>query len=245
MVFVSVLWFFFLFTLIILSACGPDDDWVNSISSEIPDYVIHSGIYIGRTQSSHGKCNLYECPTKLIPWDILPSTVPSRQHDHMLHRTHSIDNLPSMECDEICHVVESRLRSHEKMVVILTTCNHIAMTLEALQTLRDNSDHFDMIIVDDYSIDGTTDILIKQASPPPSPPRICTHDYSPPKQYRKSDYSITCIYGMLVGLLRGPEGSWGGPDRLLEQSLPVRHVLCVMIIYEMIITYDMVWYDWI
>ena len=49
-----------------------------------------------------------------------------------------------------------------EMLIVLTTCNQLNMTVLALEYIKDTFNDADLIIVDDYSIDGTPEYLIKK-----------------------------------------------------------------------------------
>jgi hypothetical protein len=50
----------------------------------------------------------------------------------------------------------------KEMLIVLTTCNQLNMTVLALEYIKDTFSEADLIIVDDYSIDGTPEYLIKK-----------------------------------------------------------------------------------
>jgi hypothetical protein len=58
------------------------------------------------------------------------------------------DSIPSLPLNE--------------MLIVLTTCNQLNMTILALDYLKDSFSEADLIIVDDYSVDGTPEYLIKK-----------------------------------------------------------------------------------
>jgi hypothetical protein len=47
-------------------------------------------------------------------------------------------------------------------LLVYTTCNHVNMSIHSLESLSSASDKFDILVIDDHSIDGTVDILIKK-----------------------------------------------------------------------------------
>ena len=65
------------------------------------------------------------------------------------------------DCEKICERLTSSLVTHTRTLVVLTTCNHIDATLPSLYALRHQSDEFNIVVIDDFSVDGTPDILIK------------------------------------------------------------------------------------
>ena len=46
-------------------------------------------------------------------------------------------------------------------LLVYTTCNHVNMSIHSLQSISSAPDVFDIIVIDDHSIDGTTEILTK------------------------------------------------------------------------------------
>lgn len=76
----------------------------------------------------------------------------------------------------------SSLQYHEQndVLFVLTTCNHLKYTIQALETLRRSADSFDLIVIDDFSIDGTPDYLIKKgyAVITKSAPHGLTHSWN-------------------------------------------------------------------
>ena len=65
-----------------------------------------------------------------------------------------------------CAIIQSRMKDdihlqHDTLLVF-TTCNHLEVTILAINSLESGKDKYDILVVDDYSIDGTADYLIKQ-----------------------------------------------------------------------------------
>lgn len=65
-----------------------------------------------------------------------------------------------------CSIINSRFESAAKTIhdtlVVFTTCNHLEITILAIDSLERSRDKFDVLVVDDFSVDGTPDYLIKQ-----------------------------------------------------------------------------------
>lgn len=59
-------------------------------------------------------------------------------------------------------VTAPEIVAQKDTLIVLTTCNHLDTTIFALQYLRDTRDYADLLIVDDYSVDGTTEYLTKK-----------------------------------------------------------------------------------
>ena len=66
-----------------------------------------------------------------------------------LNRKHSFINSQSV------HSVHDTL-------LVYTTCNHINMTMHSLESLSSAPDSFDILVIDDHSVDGTVPILNKK-----------------------------------------------------------------------------------
>jgi hypothetical protein len=65
-------------------------------------------------------------------------------------------------CQAICKKFHSTKKKYSDTLLVFTTCNHIDMSVIALQSLREATDSFDIIIVDDHSVDGTPEYFIKK-----------------------------------------------------------------------------------
>jgi hypothetical protein len=145
------------------ASCRDGFSWFDSVASvDNYKFVINAGIYISQTENGPGKCNLMDCPSNTVVSAVLPVILSLDQLTSVEFRSQAASHLSIEKCSEICNTASNLLKSHNEVLVIVTTCNHIAATLEALSTLRDNSDSFDLVVIDDYSVDGTADILIKQ-----------------------------------------------------------------------------------
>ena len=68
------------------------------------------------------------------------------------------------DCTRIQTRLEQAAKTSHDTLVVFTTCNHLEMTVLSINSLESSRDQFDLLVVDDYSIDGTTDYLIKQVS---------------------------------------------------------------------------------
>lgn len=66
------------------------------------------------------------------------------------------------KCSNGCRDLVNSRHTHSHTLLVFTTCNHLDMSIHALQSLRSMSDSFDMVIVDDHSVDGTSDYLHKK-----------------------------------------------------------------------------------
>jgi hypothetical protein len=54
------------------------------------------------------------------------------------------------------------VNNNKELLIVLTTCNQLNMTVLVLDYLKDTLLDADLIIVDDYSVDGTPEYLIKK-----------------------------------------------------------------------------------
>ena len=64
--------------------------------------------------------------------------------------------------DEVSDSFNKPFVPQKEMLIILTTCNQLKMTIFALEYLKATHAAADFLIVDDHSIDGTVDYLIKK-----------------------------------------------------------------------------------
>lgn len=155
-------WSTCLVVIIGLIKCGAKLTWIESVaSSDRHTFVVSGGMYISSLATGFGMCNLMDCPKDTIVSAVLPVIVPLDQSANVAFRAQALTHLGNQKCSAICSIADDHLKRHSDILVIVTTCNHIDATMDALSTLRDNSDKFDLVIIDDYSIDGTSDILIK------------------------------------------------------------------------------------
>ncbi len=69
-------------------------------------------------------------------------------------------NMPQEPMTAVTHqlVVVTR----KDLLIVLTTCNQLKMTIFALEYLRETHPEADLLVVDDHSVDGTVDYLIKK-----------------------------------------------------------------------------------
>ena len=68
-------------------------------------------------------------------------------------------------CDYICAQVHDAMTARpSNPLLIITTCNHIASTLGLVESIEKNGDNFDVLFVDDNSVDGTPQYLAKRVS---------------------------------------------------------------------------------
>lgn len=65
-------------------------------------------------------------------------------------------------CADYCSHLDASYRRHSEMLVVVTTSNQFEMTSKLLQSLNSVTDLFDLLFVDDYSVDGTPEYLIKK-----------------------------------------------------------------------------------
>jgi hypothetical protein len=47
-------------------------------------------------------------------------------------------------------------------LLVFTTCNHVNMSIHSLESLSSSPDQFDILVIDDHSVDGTVQILTKK-----------------------------------------------------------------------------------
>ena len=77
-----------------------------------------------------------------------------------------IGNINSSFSPEECSYIQNRLeqvaQTKSDTLVVFTTCNHLEMTVKSVDSLKRSRDHFDILVVDDFSVDGTVEYLIKQ-----------------------------------------------------------------------------------
>lgn len=67
-------------------------------------------------------------------------------------------------CNSMCEIMNKSFLKRSDTLLIFTTCNHIDMTTHSLNSLRYAPDSFDIIVIDDYSVDGTVEYLVKRVS---------------------------------------------------------------------------------
>eukprot|EP01038_Epipyxis_sp_PR26KG_P010841 gene10841-14552_t len=58
--------------------------------------------------------------------------------------------------------VTKKPKVKKEMLIILTTCNQLKMTIFALEYLKSSHEDADFLVVDDHSVDGTVDYLVKK-----------------------------------------------------------------------------------
>lgn len=66
-----------------------------------------------------------------------------------LKRTHSFETM-------------RYLPSTRDTLLVYTTCNHVNMSIHSLESISSSPDQFDILVIDDHSVDGTVQILTKK-----------------------------------------------------------------------------------
>jgi hypothetical protein len=76
----------------------------------------------------------------------------------------SVDNreFSSEDCAIMNSRFEKDAKTKQDTLMVFTTCNHLEITVLAIASLERGRDKYDVLVVDDYSVDGTPDYLIKQ-----------------------------------------------------------------------------------
>lgn len=57
--------------------------------------------------------------------------------------------------------IAGRTADDKDTLIVFTTCNHIEMTVLALEYLKHSLDEADLIVVDDFSSDGTGNFRVR------------------------------------------------------------------------------------
>lgn len=115
-------------------------------------------IYVQKSDNRYIRCSLERClPFQrqyalIQEYDLAELVVTSN------HSKYGSEN----ECLSLCKQHSPRNPNQSDTLVVFTTCNHLDMTLVSLRALSSSPDSFDLIVVDDHSIDGTPEILIKK-----------------------------------------------------------------------------------
>ena len=65
-------------------------------------------------------------------------------------------------CAHYCGRLHASFRRHNDMLVVVTTSNQFEMTAKLLQSLNTVKEPFDLVFVDDSSVDGTPEYLVKK-----------------------------------------------------------------------------------
>jgi hypothetical protein len=109
------------------------------------------------------RCPIFNSPLSLVLRDYNASKLPAK---------YSLfpNSLP--ECIDICRALEPVAKKNSDTLLVFTTCNHLNMSVLSLQALRHARDSFDLVVIDDHSVDGTPDYLRKKvalASSTPTP----------------------------------------------------------------------------
>ena len=71
-------------------------------------------------------------------------------------------NFSAADCSRVQSRLEQEAKTLADTLVVFTTCNQLRMTVRALSSLQSCQDQFDLLVVDDFSIDGTVDYLMKK-----------------------------------------------------------------------------------
>eukprot|EP01038_Epipyxis_sp_PR26KG_P008893 gene8893-11996_t len=83
---------------------------------------------------------------------------------NIYNKSNVVDSIPTFAIDET-HPNNSKqlhLRTRKEMLIILSTSNQLKMTMLTLDYLKSIFPEADLIIMDDYSVDGTIDYMIKR-----------------------------------------------------------------------------------
>ena len=92
----------------------------------------------------------------LREYNITPySDIKARINEHNRH-------FSAEDCSHIQSSLEQGAKTTRDTLVVFTTCNHLEMTVISIKSLERSRDRFDLLVVDDFSIDGTADYLIKK-----------------------------------------------------------------------------------
>jgi hypothetical protein len=70
------------------------------------------------------------------------------------------------ECVQICQSLDQAVTKSSDTLLIFTTCNHLPISVRSLRALSSrhvsSEDSYDIVIIDDHSIDGTPDYFKKK-----------------------------------------------------------------------------------
>jgi hypothetical protein len=138
----------------------PSEDMLNNLSGVYAD-AKHL-IYLKWSESSQVSCRLDHCPYFREDYDsIRDYTQTDISNVSMMHGI-SFRLGSEADCMSICQSLSPQQHKHSDTLVLFTTCNHLDMSARSLNTLKSAPDSFDLVIVDDHSIDGTPEILLKK-----------------------------------------------------------------------------------
>lgn len=125
--------------------------------------VSNSLVYIGSNavEEGYGYCNITESEPPLRVRKIYAELNISRLPFAELS---IIPRFPQEDCRGIMNMIDGVGKKKSDTLLIFTTCNHLDFSILALNTLQSSPDSFDIIVIDDYSVDGTPDYLSKKVS---------------------------------------------------------------------------------
>lgn len=116
-------------------------------------------VYMKEIDGAQVLCKLNRCPAFQLDYNIMREYALSDiSNVSALHRREGTDT----ECASTCQQLASERVKHSDTLVLFTTCNHLNMTMLSLNVLRSAPDSFDLIVVDDHSVDGTPEVLLKK-----------------------------------------------------------------------------------
>jgi hypothetical protein len=70
--------------------------------------------------------------------------------------------LSPTQCNQTLGNFVNSIKVRKELLVILTTCNHLDMTIATLHSLEKVNDQFDILVIDDHSVDDTITYLRKK-----------------------------------------------------------------------------------
>jgi hypothetical protein len=105
------------------------------------------------------RCTIFHNPLSIFFHETNASSTPLPQK--FLSSPNSIN-----ECVKICESLNHVTTKSSDTLLIFTTCNHLPVSIRSLQSISSrhasSDDSYDIVIIDDHSIDGTTDYFKKK-----------------------------------------------------------------------------------
>jgi hypothetical protein len=146
-----------------------EKNYIRSHISQLQDGIYKSSngpLIVKHSNNIVGKCYLEECANDSIFDHSLMSQLLNEfvLNDWSDNNDIAVPDFDTEQCITICQNMMESLMKHSDTLFVFTTCNHLEMSVRSLESLQQSSDSFDIVVVDDHSIDGTVDYLIKHVS---------------------------------------------------------------------------------
>lgn len=138
----------------------PSEDILNNLSGVYAND--RDIIYMQWSELFQITCKLDQCPHFREEYKAIRDYSPTDISNVSMLRGVSFRIGSEADCMSVCQNLSPQLHKHSDTVVIFTTCNHLDMSIMSLNTLKNAPDSFDLVVVDDHSIDGTPEILLKK-----------------------------------------------------------------------------------